>query len=295
MPLNWDNIQKTADRKLQDQLDGRNVYIVAAVGEEIFGFISITPPSAGSYSIDKYFRREDLPFEFDDGLYEVRLRPCSRSIAEQKWLFSYMYSAFRWIEAHRGTRVIAIGRREVVGLYLKAGLEPLNLTAQSGEVTFDLLQGNVESVRRGDQRFNNLLLRLENRIDWQFRFSFRPALPCFHGGAFFSAIGERFDALERKEQIISADVLDAWFPPSPKVTAVLRENMEWLLRTSPPTHCQGLIETISEVRDVPACSLLAGAGSSALIFLAFRHWLNADSKTLILDPTYGEYATFWRK
>jgi len=37
-------------------------------------------------------------------------------------------------------------------------------------------------------------------------------------------------------------------------------------------------------------SILAGAGSSDLIFLALRHWLSASSRVLILDPTYGEYA-----
>jgi hypothetical protein len=40
------------------------------------------------------------------------------------------------------------------------------------------------------------------------------AAPCFHGGAFFEAIGDRFDRLERRHDIINADVLDAWFPPA---------------------------------------------------------------------------------
>ena len=35
---------------------------------------------------------------------------------------------------------------------------------------------------------------------------------------------------------------------------------------------------------------MPGAGSSDLIFRAFRHWLTADSRVLILDPTYGEYS-----
>ena len=29
--------------------------------------------------------------------------------------------------------------------------------------------------------------------------------------------------------------------------------------------------------------------SSGLIYLAFRLWLDCDSRALILDPTYGEY------
>ncbi|MDB6027053.1 MAG: Aminotransferase [Verrucomicrobiales bacterium] len=114
-------------------------------------------------------------------------------------------------------------------------------------------------------------------------------VPCFHGGAFFSAIGDRFDALERSEQVINADVLDAWFAPSPKVTKALQDYLPWILRTSPPIDAAGFIETVSEVRGVPAHCLLPGAGSSDLIFRAFNHWLDSSSRVLILDPIYSEY------
>jgi histidinol-phosphate/aromatic aminotransferase/cobyric acid decarboxylase-like protein len=112
---------------------------------------------------------------------------------------------------------------------------------------------------------------------------------CYHGGAFFEAIGTDFDHLERRHDIINADVLDAWFPPSPKVIAAL-EDLPWLLRTSPPANCEGLVRVIARVRGLPERSILPAAGSSDAIFLAFRHWLKPASKVLILDPTYGEYA-----
>ena len=113
---------------------------------------------------------------------------------------------------------------------------------------------------------------------------------CYHGGAFFSAIGDEFDQLERASTIISADVLDAWFPPSPQVTAAIAEHLEWLVRTSPPTGCEGLIRTIARMRDVDESCILAGGGSSDLIFLALTRWLDVTSRVLILDPMYGEYA-----
>ena len=112
---------------------------------------------------------------------------------------------------------------------------------------------------------------------------------CVHGGAFFDAIGDAFDDLSRRERVVNADVLDAWFPPSPKALAALREHLDWLVRTSPPTHAEGLARTVARVRGVPEACLLTAAGSSDLIFLAMREWLTPSSRALVLDPTYGEY------
>src|SRR5262249_43456948 len=92
------------------------------------------------------------------------------------------------------------------------------------------------------------------------------------------------------EIVINADVLDAWFDPSPKVLDALRDHLPWLLRTSPPTGCEGMIRAIARARGVASRSILPGAGSSGLIFLALRQWLTATSRVLILDPMYGEYA-----
>ena len=112
---------------------------------------------------------------------------------------------------------------------------------------------------------------------------------CYHGGAFFEAIGADFRTLERRHAVINADVLDAWFPPAPGVLIALGEHLDWALRTSPPTHCEGLVAEISTVRGIPAQSIVPGAGSSDLIFRAFTRWLARDACVLLLDPTYGEY------
>ena len=112
----------------------------------------------------------------------------------------------------------------------------------------------------------------------------------YHGGAFFDAIGNEFDRLHNIDDVISADVLDAWFPPAPSVLDALSTHLDWSLRTSPPTNCEGLIKRIAEARGIPQASILPGAGSSSLIFLALTRWLSADSRVLILDPSYGEYA-----
>ncbi|MGW1926769.1 ROK family protein, partial [Streptomyces massasporeus] len=87
-----------------------------------------------------------------------------------------------------------------------------------------------------------------------------------------------------------ADVLDAWFPPSPRVREVLTEDPGWAARTSPPTGAEGLLAELAEVRGLPVESLVVGAGSSDLIFRAFGRWLTAGSRVLLIDPSYGEYA-----
>jgi len=112
----------------------------------------------------------------------------------------------------------------------------------------------------------------------------------FHGGAFFDSIGVEFDDLGRRHEVISADVLDAWFDPAPAVVDALRDVLAWSMRTSPPTHAEGMQRVIARMRGVDERSILPGGGSSDLIFLALRHWLTRDSRVLVLDPMYGEYA-----
>src|SRR5262245_61033274 len=63
-----------------------------------------------------------------------------------------------------------------------------------------------------------------------------------------------------------------------------------MLRTSPPTGCDGFLRALSRARGVPVRSLVPGSGSSALIFTAFQRWLTKESRVLVLDPMYGEYA-----
>jgi len=56
---------------------------VAKVGEEIAGFVSVTSPNKIGYSIDKYFRREDLPLNVDQDLYEARIPTVSEACRRQ--------------------------------------------------------------------------------------------------------------------------------------------------------------------------------------------------------------------
>lgn len=276
--------------RLTDSLDEGNIYLVAAINEDVTGFVSITPPGHGRFSVDKYVRREEFPELQTANLFEMRLLTVANRFRRRETASLLMYAALRWVEAQGGERVVAIGRREVLDLYLRIGFEPLGCEIKSGQVTYELMTGTTDQFRERLTDLAPLIGRLERTTDWQLEFPFRKPGTCFHGGAFFEAIGPEFDNLQRRHGIINADVLDAWFPPSPKVIAALSEDLPWLLRTSPPTNCEGLTRVIARTRGVPVASVLPGAGSSDLIFLAFRHWLKPSSRVLILDPTYGEYA-----
>ena len=279
-----------AATSLSDALDGGNTYIVARMAGKIAGFVSITPPGLPAYSIDKYFPRETLPFSVDDRLHEVRLLTVLKTHRGGDVAGLLMYAAFRWVESHGGSHIAAIGRREILDLYLKVGLRLAGKSAICGSVTYDLLHATISEIRATLLPFHGALARLQGKICWQLNFPFHKPAECFHGGAFFKAVGEGFDSLQRRDAIINADVLDAWFPPAPGVIAALQRHLEWLLRTSPPTGCEGLVESIARARGLKTMNILPGAGSSDLIFRAMRHWLSPESHILILDPTYGEYA-----
>lgn len=275
---------------LTDALDAFNHYIVIADGERIVGFVSITPPGGPSYSIDKYFKRTELPFAVDDRLYEIRLLTVPQSSRSRLLASALMYAAFRWIEARGGTHIAAIGRKEIRSIHLRVGLKPTGQDVQSGAVTYGLLHGTMAEIHAALPGVRPILDRVHAEMLWQIGVAYDTPTACYHGGKFFEAVGDEFQTLERLDSIIAADVLDAWFPPSPKAVTALGKNLPLLLRTSPPTGCEGLVRTIARVRGVQPENILPGAGSSDLIFLALRHWLTAASRVLILDPTYGEYA-----
>ena len=288
MPWNWASTTPTPNSGCEDALDDFNSYIVARQHTELLGFVSVTPPGH-DYSIDKYFQRANLPFRVHDQLYEVRLLTVLRPHRGRFVAPLLMYAAFRFIESRRGTQLVVIGRREVLELYLRFGFERRGMETKAGAVTYDLLTASLDSIRRALASYEPHLRRIERQIAWELPFSFRSPMDCEHGGSFWSAVGDDFASLEKAPEIISADVLDAWFSPAPQVIAALERHLPVLVRTSPPTRCEGMVRAIASARGLNAECILPAAGSSSLIFLAFRRWLSPQSRALVLDPTYGEY------
>ncbi len=280
----------TQEHVLSDPLDNINLYITATIDHELAGFISITPPCAERYSFEKYVSRDVLPFPMNDTIYELRILTVAKHHRSSRLAYLLMYAAYRWVEERKGERIIAIGRTDVLSIYLKLGMNLLNRRFKAGNVTFELLETTVDQLRGLVESNRQVLNDLHSHVVWDLDFPFFKPRCCFHGGAFFGDIGKGFDSLERKNSIINADVLDAWFPPSQNVLDTLREHLPWLLSTSPPASSEGMSAAIARSRGVGVRNILAGAGSSDLIYLAFQRWLDSNSRVLLLDPTYGEYA-----
>ncbi|MEV7343863.1 aminotransferase class I/II-fold pyridoxal phosphate-dependent enzyme [Streptomyces sp. NPDC093544] len=278
--------------RLRDALDGDNVYLVVARGADRLGFVSITPPWAGRYGLERYLTRDELPLLTEDALFEVRIltvEPRWRSTMAAPLL---MFAALRWIASRGGRRVVVMGRTELLDMYRAVGLRPTGHSVHSGALSFEVLTGAViELMKTAMGQYAGAVERLRAGLDWQLDMPFLPrADGCEHGGASFAAIGTDFRSLHRRRQVVAADVLDAWFPPAPEVTAVLAEDPAWTARTSPPTGAEGLLAEIATARALPVEALSVGAGSSDLIFRAFGRWLTPESRVLLLDPSYGEYA-----
>lgn len=278
---------------LSDALDERNVYLLAEVDGARAGFISVTPPWAGRYALGKYLGQEELDRLAGDGdLFEVRVLTVAERFRGSPVAGVLLHAALRWVTAHGGRRVAAMGRSELMEMYRGIGLTGTGRVIRSGAVDFELMAGDTAQMARVSQeRYGRILRALEKRIVWQLDTPFLPAGDsCYHGGASISAIGERVDALDGRYAAVPADVLDAWYPPAPGVEKVLAEDPAWLARTSPPADAAGLLAEVCERRGLPAASVALGAGSSDLIFRTLRGWLRPDSRVLLVDPMYGEYA-----
>ncbi len=285
----------SADGKVPDGAQVESEYIVAKIGKKIVGFVGVTPPSSPQYSLEKYVMRGQVPLEFDESLYEIRALTVRAGFRGYFISNCLMYAAFQLIRKYGGINVVSIGHENVLNMYTRLGFVKTDLNFKVGNMHYELLKASTTQISKAIRRFSSKIKQMENNVNWKLNIPFQQDENCFHGGVSINAVGVRLDKLEGRKNVINADVLDAWFPPAPAVREILEKNLDWVIKTSPPTHSEGLREVIGEVRGVSAHCILPGAGSSNLIFLAFRKWLNQGSRVLIFDPTYGEYSYILEK
>ena len=142
-------------------------------------------------------------------------------------------------------------------------------------------------AKHEDDKFNRSDLKRVERVHG----GKGPSEPetCPHGGRVYDTVGQDFSRLDALDEVVAADVLDAWYPPAPRVLEQLRENLEWSSRTSPPVHADGLREVIAKNRGIDASQIILGCGSSDLIFRVVPKFLNGLGPVVIPQPSYAEY------
>lgn len=116
-------------------------------------------------------------------------------------------------------------------------------------------------------------------------------MACIHGGKQYQVVGLDFKNLDRYENVVAADVLDAWYSPSQKVLDEITQysdKLPWSIRTSPPDGCNGLIAEIANFYRIDPKYILLGSGTSDLIFRIFPR-LVSPKGIIVVKPVYGEY------
>lgn len=277
---------------IRDAVDDYNVYLMVKRHEQLLGFISITPPGSPKFSIEKYLERSEHP-EFDwQSIHELRLLTVCPAERHGSVAWTLLYAAGRWLQENGASVCLGMGRRQIMKLYRRIGFADLGVRIKSGEVEFLLMTVQRKSIDESIRRSEKGQRRMASQIDWNFDFPFEPHTgndSCYHGGASIQLLGCDTEKIEAQTRVINADVLDAWFPVAPGAESALKDHLSWMVRTSPPTNAEEIRTKIAEHRGIPETSVVTGAGSSDLIFRALRHWLNRDSKVLLIKPCYAEY------
>jgi len=170
-----------ATGRLTDALDAFNHYVVVAEGDQLAGFVSITPPGGPSYGIDKYFKRAELPFAVDDTLYEIRVLTVPQESRRRLLASALMFAAFRWSEERGGEHIVAMGRKEIRNLHLRVGLKPTGQNVQAGAVTYGLLHATMSEIHAALPGVRPILDRAQAEMSWQIGVPFyatpRPPAP----------------------------------------------------------------------------------------------------------------------
>lgn len=152
------------EMKLKDDLDAFNEYIIAKVGNEIAGFISITPPN-GKYSIDKYRARDTLPFLYHNA-YELRILTVVEKYRKNKISLYLLYALARYVSIKNGDLVIGIGRDVLMDFYKSIGFIDAGEEIYSGKVVYRLMFSMPCHMQEKIKCFDKMIInKLQNAIN----------------------------------------------------------------------------------------------------------------------------------
>lgn len=167
------------DGLLTDKLDEFNSYFVVKRDGEISAFISITPPSPHGYSIDKYVARNEIPVLIDDNTYEARLLTVKGGYRGSGDALLVIYAAYTWVKSRGGTKIIGMGRREVLPMYQRFGFSVTGLQIISGAVDYEVITATIDEISDAELEHRDSLARALAEVEWNLSVppSILPLLP----------------------------------------------------------------------------------------------------------------------
>lgn len=260
--------------------------LCARRGSEILGYIAVTPPGSPTLRIEHYLSRESLPFCIGPRTAEARQLTVRPDLRDSSIATRLLLGCFSWLASHDVEDVVTIGHDAVVSMYERYGARRAGIRLTAGGVEYEVLHTKMDALRSVVGRLQGIgrILRREDEE------ASTNAGACPHGGAALALAGPRLERIAALDECVDADVLDAWFAPSPRVVASLTAHGDRMQRTSPPPGAAPLVSMIARRWSSPDASIAVGAGSSDLIYRAFTEWLTPSSRVLLVDPTYPEYA-----
>jgi histidinol-phosphate/aromatic aminotransferase/cobyric acid decarboxylase-like protein/ribosomal protein S18 acetylase RimI-like enzyme len=262
--------------KIEKKDDGRDI-IGAFVDDRLVGFVFVTPPG-GPYAMERH-----VPVAIpSDSLFEISSLTVAPEHRRSGIARALMYAAYRYGDCLGATELIVMARTALISLYEKIGLKELGPRFSCGEVEYTVMHGRDDDLfldwSRGDLK-----------VDWHLPFCPNRPTRSFHGGRSMTLAGSS----SRCDDVIQADVLDAWYPPSPAASSAAADAR--LFGRSPPHDAAELVDAISKRRGIPRRRIVLGNGSSDLIYRCFLEWLDADSRVYLPRPTYSEYVHILRR
>jgi hypothetical protein len=208
----------------------------------------------------------------DEHVWEVRLLTVVDAYRHRGVAPLLMYAALRWVDAAGGRRIVALGRHEVLPLYLKAGLEPTGHVVRPAPCATTCCTAASTGCAPPPAARRDVTHALARGVEWRLPTAMHAPPSCYHGGAFFDAVGDDFDD---SAGAMTSSTRMCWTPGSRRRRGrwQLGEHLPWLVQTSPPTDAAGLVRAIAVARGVAPEQVVVGAGSSDLIFRALPRWL----------------------
>lgn len=103
----------------------------------------MSDPTSDRLSLDKYVSRDELPFDVDASVFEMRLLTIAQTFRRRGLIAPLLYAGLRYAEHHGASRVVFMGRDALVPLYEKIGFSRTDIAFASGAVSY-----TVSAARR---------------------------------------------------------------------------------------------------------------------------------------------------